>query len=76
MIEAIANRDPALLIGEREDVAHLLEQPGFQRAGRATAVDEAGEPIGVVSITDIQRTVRATRVDNPADGSRRLASHV
>jgi Zn-dependent protease/CBS domain-containing protein len=75
IVEVAANRDPTLLIDEREDVAHLLERPGFQRTGRATVVDPAGQPIGVVSITDIQRTIRAARLDNPADRPRRLAPH-
>jgi hypothetical protein len=40
---------------------HLLEQPAFQHAGRVTVVDEVGQPIGVVSVTDIQRTIRSVR---------------
>ena len=57
-----ADRDPALLIGQRDDVAHLLQQPAFARVGRAAVIDDEGRPLGVVSLTDIQRTLRANRL--------------
>jgi Zn-dependent protease/predicted transcriptional regulator len=55
----LADRDPALAIGEHEDVAHLLEEPAFGRVGRAAVVDRSGRPVGVLSITDVEREVRA-----------------
>ena len=55
----LADRDPALLVGEQEDVAHLLGEPALARVGRAAVIDSAGRPVGVVSITDVQRSVRA-----------------
>jgi Zn-dependent protease len=55
----LADRDTALLVGEQEDVAHLLGEPAFARLGRAAVIDRAGRPVGVVSITDVQRSVRA-----------------
>ena len=63
-----ADRDPALLIGQREDVARLLQQPGFARVGRAAVIDDEGRPVGVVSLTDIQRTLRANRLRRPTSG--------
>jgi predicted transcriptional regulator len=69
-----AERDPALLIGMREDVAHLLEQPEFARVGRAAVVDDRGRPVGVVSLTDIQRTIRATRLRDRTGGSAGLVT--
>jgi Zn-dependent protease/predicted transcriptional regulator len=59
----VADRDPALAIGEDEDVATLLTRPAFARVGRAVVIDEEGEPVGLVSITDIQRTLRAARLE-------------
>jgi predicted transcriptional regulator len=59
----VADRDPALAIGEDEDVATLLTRPAFARMGRAVVVDEDNEPVGLVSITDIQRTLRAARLE-------------
>jgi len=50
--------DPELLVGERQDVAELLERPAFQRVGRAVVVSDGGE-IGVISITDVERALRA-----------------
>jgi CBS domain-containing protein len=76
MVDAVTDRDPALLAGGSGDAAHLLEQPAFQRVGRATAVDESGQPVGVVSMTDIERTIRANRLDSPAGPPQRLAPHV
>jgi CBS domain-containing protein len=58
----IADRDRSLAIGEEEDVATLLSRPAFARVGRAVVVDAQNEPVGLVSITDIQRTLRAARV--------------
>ena len=64
----LADRDPALLIGEQEDVADLLEQPAFARVGRAAVIDERGRPVGIVSLTDIQRAIRAARLRNGNGG--------
>lgn len=56
-----ADRDPGLAVGEDEDVATLLTRPAFSRVGRAAVVDGAGSPVGLLSITDIERTLRAHR---------------
>ena len=65
----IAERDPSLLVGEADDVAGLLELPAFARVGRAVAVDARGRPVGLLSITDVQRTLRASLLsDRPAGG--------
>ena len=69
-----ADRDPALLVGGEEDVAHLLEQPAFARIGRAAVVDDDGRPAGVVSLTDIERAIRASRLGGSRHGAAGLAS--
>lgn len=66
----IADRDPGLLVSGEEDVALLLERPAFARMGRAVVVDELGRPVGLVSITDVQRTLRASRLAGGAPGGR------
>jgi Zn-dependent protease len=66
----LGDRDPALLIDERADVAGLLEQPAFSRVGRAAVLDASGRPIGIVSLTDIERALRATSLRNPTSTSR------
>ena len=58
----LAERDPELFLGEDEDVAQLLERPAFARVGRAVVLDEQGAPVGLVSITDVQRALRAARL--------------
>ena len=68
----IADRDPALAIGEDEDVATLLARPAFARVGRAVVVDDENEPVGLVSITDIQRTLRAVRLGRTPVGRERV----
>lgn len=50
--------DPELLVGEHQDVAELLERPAFQRLGRAVVQGDGGE-VGVISITDVNRALRA-----------------
>ncbi|MGZ4186646.1 MAG: site-2 protease family protein [Solirubrobacteraceae bacterium] len=67
-VDELADRDPALLVGEREDVAHLLEQPAFARVGRAAVVDAEGRPVGIISLTDIQRAIRAARLRDGTAG--------
>jgi Zn-dependent protease/predicted transcriptional regulator len=75
-VAEIADRDPGLIVGGGEDVARLLERPAFARVGRAVVVDEPGSPIGLVSITDVQRALRAARLaDPPADGRARAAAN-
>jgi CBS domain-containing protein len=59
----LVDRDPALLVDEHEDVAHLLQEPAFARVGRAAVVDASGRPVGIVSISDFERELRARRPD-------------
>jgi CBS domain-containing protein len=73
-VDELADRDPALLIGEQDDVAELLEQPAFARVGRAAVLDDQGRPVGIVSLTDIQRAIRADRLRNSNSGPARLAA--
>jgi Zn-dependent protease len=62
----VADRDPQLIVADGEDVAQLLERPAFARLGRAVVVDERVRPIGLVSITDVQRALRASRLTDRA----------
>jgi Zn-dependent protease/predicted transcriptional regulator len=71
-VDELADRDPALLIGEQDDVAELLEQPAFARVGRAAVLDDRGRPVGIVSLTDIQRAIRADPLRNSNSGPARL----
>ena len=70
-----ADRDPALLIGGQEKIAHFVDQPAFVRVGRAAVVDQGGRPVGVVSVTDIERALRASGLGNSASRTAGLASH-
>ena len=72
----LAYRDPGLLVKEGEDVAQLLEEPAFARVGRATVVDGTGRPVGVVSITDIEREARARNLVGGNGHHRDLAEDV
>ena len=55
-VAEIADRDPSLLLRPDADVAALLDNPAFIRVRRAVVVDSAGRPVGVVSITDVERS--------------------
>jgi Zn-dependent protease len=66
----IADRDPELLLAGTEDIVLLLERPAFARVGRAVVVDGLGRPAGLVSITDVQRTLRASRLSSGTPGGR------
>jgi predicted transcriptional regulator len=66
-------RDPALRVGEREGVGQLLEEPAFARVGRAAVIDDDGRPVGVLSLTDIERAIRVSQLGGPSTGATRLA---
>lgn len=67
-VAEIADRDPELFVTGGEDVARLLERPVFAKLGRAVVVDESGRPVGLVSITDVQRALRASRLTDREPG--------
>lgn len=69
-VGAVADRDPTLLIHEADDVAKLLGVSAFVRVGRAVVVDEGRAPVGLLSITDVQRALRASALagDHDHDG--------
>lgn len=67
----LADPDPELVLHEPDDVAQLLERPAFGRTGRAAVVDDHEHPVGIVSITDVRRAVRAARLARPGRGARR-----
>ena len=71
----LADRDPALLVGEQEDVAHLLGEPAFARVGRAAVINRGGHPVGVVSITDVQRSIRARHLGDRTRRPDGLSAH-
>lgn len=56
----VAVIDPEFLVGEHQDLAELLERPAFQQLSR-TVVQSEGE-VGVISITDVNRALRATEL--------------
>lgn len=67
----IAVDDPTLVIKEDQDVAEMLERPAFVRVGRAVVLTADGR-IGVLSITDVNRVLRALEL---AGGSTPPAAH-
>ena len=75
LVEQLADRDAALLIREQADVADLLERPAFVRVGRAAVIDKDARPVGIVSLTDIQRVIRAERLRRPGNGPAGLVPH-
>lgn len=67
----IADNDRDLIVEADLDVMRLFERPAFARMGRAVVVDADGRPVGLVSITDVQRVLRTARLGAPrgaADG--------
>lgn len=65
-LAGIVDRDPELIVHGEEDVAGLIERPAFARVGRAVVVDEPGRPLGLISITDVQRALRASQLAESA----------
>lgn len=54
-VVTIADRDADLLVGEEEDVGALLGRASFLRVGRAVVIDAERRPLGLLSISDVQR---------------------
>lgn len=63
----VAARAPELLVDPTTPAADVLERPAFAHAGRAVVVDERGAAAGIVSITDIERRIRAGELTAAAD---------
>jgi Zn-dependent protease/predicted transcriptional regulator len=63
--EEAASQEPALVVDEHQDVAELLERPAFQRVGRAI-VRTADGRIGILSVTDVNRALRALDLRTPS----------
>jgi predicted transcriptional regulator len=66
-VAEVAISDPALVVDEGQDVAELLERPVFRRVGRAVVVTATGE-LGVLSITDVNRALRALDLQDATAG--------
>ena len=66
----LADRNPDLFVERDEDVAEVLGRPAFVRVGRAIVVGPSGEARGLLSITDVERALRATALAPGGNGSR------
>lgn len=65
-VRDVCLREPSLVVGESKDVAELLELPAFQRVGRAIVTTGDGG-VGILSITDVNRVLRALELaEGPA----------
>lgn len=64
-VRDVADTDADLVIDEHLDLAELLERPAFQRLGRAVVVPDRG-PVGIVSMTEVQRALRTMRLPRSA----------
>jgi len=75
-VAEIASHDSELFVTGDEDIARLLERPAITRFGRAVVVDESGRPVGLISITDVQRALRVSRLADrePRDPGPSLAA--
>ena len=64
-VSDVAVRDPALTVTGDVDVAELVLRPAFARIGRAVVVSDAGEVIGLVSTTDVERRLKRAELLRP-----------
>lgn len=59
LVDDAMSRDPALFVAPGLAAIELVQTPAFARAGRAVVVGPLGHPIGLVSVTDVERRLRA-----------------
>jgi len=59
VVAAAVHRDADLLVSRDWPAAELLKVRAFQRLGRAVVVDDRGGAIGLLSVTDLERRLRA-----------------
>jgi len=62
LVRDLADHDPALRVGPDADVATLLDEPAFLQIMRAAVVDDEARPLGVLSVTDVQRALETRRL--------------
>ena len=65
--DGLADRDDELLAPRDVPIIELLERPAFARVGRIVVVDAERRALGVLSITDAQRAVRAAELAGAGD---------
>ena len=68
----ITERDPDVVVAEDFDIADLLDREAFARVGRAVVVDRQGSPVGLVSVTDVQHSIRALQLARPSTARARV----
>ncbi|MFN8159607.1 MAG: site-2 protease family protein [Solirubrobacterales bacterium] len=66
-IESVLESDRSLLVEPDTDLAELLERPAFRRVGSAIVVGDGGR-LGIVSMTAVERALRAARLTAPDAG--------
>ncbi len=71
-VAEVALYDEELVVDEHQDVAELLERPAFQRLGRAIVLAGSGD-VGILSITDVNRALRALDLQKAAGARARSA---
>ncbi|MGO9909226.1 MAG: M50 family metallopeptidase [Solirubrobacteraceae bacterium] len=71
-VAEIADRDPDILVSGNEDVVKLFERPAFARTGHAVVVSTDQHPVGIVSKTDVERTLRLGRLRADEHGTEKL----
>ncbi len=64
-VAELALGDAELVVDEHQDVAELLERPAFQRVGRAVVLTANGG-VGILSVTDVNRALRALDLQKAA----------
>ena len=72
-LETLAHRDPELRLDPSHRATALLTEPVFRHVGRAVVVDASDRPVGVVSMTDIERRLRAEGLLSRNGAPRRTA---
>ncbi|QEC49822.1 CBS domain-containing protein [Baekduia soli] len=65
-VDEVMARDPELLVEPGLPAIELLGRPAFAARGRAVVLGPDGSPAGLISVTDLERRLRADALLEPA----------
>lgn len=65
LVGDVAERSAGVFVDADDDLGRVLERPGLRQMGRVVVRDDAGHTVGILSMTDLERTIKMLRLVGP-----------